>query len=75
MAKKRIAQYKQIEHDLLEKINLGYYKKNDLIPTELELSNTYQVSRVLSEKLLTTLWHKGFCPGSLVWEPLYAIRP
>ena len=36
MAKKRIAQYKQIEHDLLEKINLGYYKKDDLIPTELE---------------------------------------
>ncbi len=43
MAEKRIAQYKQIENDLLQKINLGYYKKDDLIPTELELSNTYQV--------------------------------
>ena len=40
MAEKRIAQYKQIENDLLQKINLGYYKKDDLIPTELELSNT-----------------------------------
>ncbi len=27
MAEKRIAQYKQIENDLLQKINLGYYKK------------------------------------------------
>ena len=46
MPEKRIAQYKQIENDLLQKINLGYYKKDDLIPTEFELSNTYGVSRV-----------------------------
>ena len=46
MAEKRIAQYRQIENDLLEQINLGYYKKGDLIPTELELSATYHVSRV-----------------------------
>ena len=43
MTKRRVAQYKQIENDLLQKINLGYYKKDDLIPTELELSNTYHV--------------------------------
>ena len=59
MAKKRIAQYKQIEHDLLEKINLGYYKKNDLIPTELELSNTYQVSRVTVRKATDNLVAQG----------------
>lgn len=35
MPEKRIAQYKQIENDLLQKINLGYYKKDDLIPTEI----------------------------------------
>ena len=39
MPEKRIAQYKQIENDLLQKINLGYYKKDDLIPTEFELSD------------------------------------
>lgn len=27
MAEKRIAQYRQIENDLLEQINLGYYKR------------------------------------------------
>ena len=50
MSEKKIAQCKQIENDLLEKINLGYYKKGDLIPTELELAATYQVSRVTVRK-------------------------
>lgn len=59
MAKKRIAQYKQIENDLLQKINLGYYKKDDLIPTELELSNTYQVSRVTVRKATDNLVAQG----------------
>ena len=44
--KKRIAQYKQIEKDILDKIQTGYFKQNDMIPTELELSKTYNVSRV-----------------------------
>lgn len=59
MAEKRIAQYKQIENDLLQKINLGYYKKDDLIPTELELSNTYHVSRVTVRKATDNLVAKG----------------
>lgn len=59
MSEKRIAQYKQIENDLLQKINLGYYKKNDLIPTELELSNTYHVSRVTVRKATDNLVAKG----------------
>lgn len=59
MPKKRIAQYKQIENDLLEKINLGYYKKDDLIPTELELSNTYHVSRVTVRKATDNLVARG----------------
>ena len=44
--KKKIVQYKQIEKDILDKIQTGYFKQNDMIPTELELSNTYNVSRV-----------------------------
>lgn len=59
MAEKRIAQYRQIEHDLLEEINLGYYKKGDLIPTELELSHTYQVSRVTVRKATDNLVARG----------------
>lgn len=59
MAEKRMAQYKQIERDLLEQINLGYYKKGDLIPTELELSGTYQVSRVTVRKATDNLVARG----------------
>ena len=59
MAEKRIAQYRQIENDLLEQINLGYYKKGDLIRTELELSATYHVSRVTVRKATDNLVAKG----------------
>lgn len=59
MAEKRIAQYKQIENDLIEQINLGYYKKGDLIPTELELSSTYHVSRVTVRKATDNLVARG----------------
>lgn len=59
MKTKRIAQYKVIENDLLEKIKIGYYKKGDMIPTELELSKTYQVSRVTVRKATDNLVAKG----------------
>ena len=59
MTQKRIAQYKQIENDLLEKINLGYYQKDDMIPTELELSNTYHVSRVTVRRATDNLVARG----------------
>lgn len=59
MSEKRIAQYKQIENDLLEQINLGYYKKGDLIPTELELSAAYHVSRVTVRKATDNLVARG----------------
>lgn len=80
MAKKRIAQYKQIEHDLLEKINLGYYKKDDLIPTELELSNTYQVSRVTVRKATDNLVAQGLLSrvagvGTFVCHPSVTLNP
>ncbi len=80
MAKKRIAQYKQIEHDLLEKIHLGYYKKDDLIPTELELSNTYHVSRVTVRKATDNLVAQGLLcrvagVGTFVCHPSVTINP
>ena len=37
--------YLQIKSDLLEKINLGVYKPDDLLPTEEELHAQYNVSR------------------------------
>ncbi len=80
MAEKRIAQYKQIENDLLQKINLGYYKKDDLIPTELELSNTYQVSRVTVRKATDNLVAQGLLTrvagvGTFVRHPSVTLNP
>lgn len=80
MAQKRIAQYKQIENDLLQKINLGYYKKDDLIPTELELSNTYHVSRVTVRKATDNLVARGLLSrvagvGTFVCHPAVTSNP
>ena len=57
--KKRIAQYKQIEKDILDKIQTGYFKQNDMIPTELELSKTYNVSRVTVRRATDNLVAQG----------------
>ncbi len=57
--KKKIAQYKQIEKDILDKIQTGYFKQNDMIPTELELSNTYNVSRVTVRRATDNLVAQG----------------
>ncbi len=80
MTEKRIAQYKQIENDLLQKINLGYYKKDDLIPTESELSATYHVSRVTVRKATDNLVAKGLLrrvagAGTFVCRPSVAMIP
>lgn len=80
MPEKRIAQYKQIENDLMQKINLGYYKKDDLIPTELELSNTYHVSRVTVRKATDNLVAKGLLTrvagvGTFVCHPSVTFNP
>ena len=80
MAERQTAQYKQIENDLLQKINLGYYKKDDLIPTELELSNTYHVSRVTVRKATDNLVAKGLLTrvagvGTFVCHPAVTLNP
>lgn len=80
MAEKKVAQYKQIENELLQKINLGYYKKDDLIPTELELSNTYHVSRVTVRKATDNLVAKGLLTrvagvGTFVCHPAVTLNP
>jgi len=44
--KKKRPLYKQIEMELMEKINSGYYKVGSAVPTEKELAQIYNVSRV-----------------------------
>lgn len=59
MSGKSTSLYKQIQADLLEKISLGYYTKDTLIPTELELSKQYNVSRVTIRKAMENLISQG----------------
>ena len=56
---KRLAQYKVIEQDLRDSIAMGYYKQGDMIPTELELSEAYSVSRVTVRKATDNLVAQG----------------
>ncbi len=57
--KKSLALYRTIENDLTEKIITGYYKPNELIPTELELTKIYKVSRVTIRKATDRLVAHG----------------
>ncbi|MCM3763902.1 GntR family transcriptional regulator [Neobacillus niacini] len=71
---KRLAKYKIIENELLDKINSGFYSKGQLIPTEQELSKEYNVSRVTVRQATNNLVAKGYLvrnPGSgtFVAEP------
>ncbi len=50
MSKKNMSLYKSIENDLIDKITSGFYKPDEMIPTELELTKIYKVSRVTIRK-------------------------
>ena len=58
MTKTKVPLYKIIENDLLDKINSGYYKIDELIPTEMELSKKYNASRVTIRKATDSLVSK-----------------
>ena len=54
------AMYLKIKCDLLEKINNGTYKEGDLIPTEIELSEIYDVSRPTVRQAIQLLVDDGY---------------
>lgn len=57
---KKIALYKIIENDILQKIQLNEYLEDELIPTELMLSKTYNVSRLTVRRATDNLVAKGY---------------
>lgn len=79
-----MAQYKQIENDILDKISTCFYKKNDMIPTELELAKNYNVSRVTVRRATDNLVAKGllyrtpgvgtFVTGSTATQKIAVLR-
>ncbi|BEU88923.1 GntR family transcriptional regulator [Selenomonas sp. TAMA-11512] len=52
--------YQQLKDKLKRKIEAGEWQKGDKIPTELDLSQTYQVSRITVRKALDTLVREGY---------------
>lgn len=51
--------YKKIENELQEKIEAGVYQEGELIPKEIELAETYQVSRPTIRQAVQGLVDKG----------------
>jgi len=56
----KIPLHKKIRMDLLEKIHTGVYQENDIIPTELELSEAYDVSRPTVRQAIQALVNEGY---------------
>ncbi|WP_250277860.1 trehalose operon repressor [[Clostridium] colinum] len=56
--------YLTIYNELLEKIKTGYYKPNDLLPSESELMKIYNVSRDTIRKSLNILTQEGYIQKS-----------
>jgi len=52
--------HKQIEQDILKKIKSGEYPENETIPTEIELSDVYGVSRPTIRQAVQSLVNEGY---------------
>lgn len=66
--------HKKIEQDLRQKIQSGEYLENDVIPTEMELAEIYQVSRPTIRQAVQTLVNDGYLEkrkkrGTIVKQP------
>ena len=71
--------YKQLKDLLLQEIKEGIYKANQKIPTELELSEKYQISRMTVRKALAELVEEGVLAkkqgkGTFVCTPKIDVR-
>lgn len=51
--------YEKIYQDLLRRIRAGEYRKGEQLPTEKELSEAYDVSRITMKKALSMLTEQG----------------
>ena len=66
--------HKKIEQDIFKKIQSGEYSENEIIPTEMELSDTYGVSRPTVRQAIQSLVNEGYLEkrkkrGTLVKQP------
>ena len=52
--------HQKIANDIIEKINVGFFKVGDMIPSEHELAQNYQISRATIRKAMDILIHEGW---------------
>lgn len=52
--------YTQIVRDLIDKVGLGFYKKNEFLPSEAQLAKQYKVSISTIKKSLSVLNELGY---------------
>ena len=55
-----IPMYEQIQNELMEQIQSGFFQPGDRIPSEKELAERYHVSRITAVKALTELALNGY---------------
>lgn len=60
MSKAGLPKYQVIANELLNKIQTGVYPQNEIIPTEIELANSYQVSRPTVRQAISQLVNQGY---------------
>lgn len=70
----KIPLHKKIHNDLLAKIQSGEYAENEIIPTEMELSEIYKVSRPTIRQAVQALVNEGYLEkrkkrGTIVKQP------
>ncbi|MCI8292638.1 MAG: GntR family transcriptional regulator [Hespellia sp.] len=74
MAKKKEYLHETIRNDILNKINNGTYKENDVIPKEIDLAEAYGVSRPTVRQAIKSLEYEGYLTrkkkgGTIVLPP------
>ena len=66
--KQNISKYELIKNRIEEKIISGVYKENDKIPSENELCQAYESSRITVRKALDELVTKGVYIETRTWD-------
>ncbi|MDD4699557.1 MAG: GntR family transcriptional regulator [Oscillospiraceae bacterium] len=56
----KVLKYSLLKHKIIEKVNNEEYKEGDLIPSERELMDMYQMSRITVRKAIDDLVNEGY---------------
>ena len=63
--------YQKLAEDLKSQIEDGSLKENEKLPSELELSQEYSVSRITLRKAMEIWQRRDILSSIRAWEPLW----